>query len=211
MLGLVLALALTVDPFDGLPNVLETIPIDGKLESMGTPVAARAYRVKMTPDETLRWVDAAFRRANLYIPKPGNRTQLAGAPQLTGYDHPSRRSYTAIFKANPDGTTTLIAGTADLSKPAWLNVASAVPTLPGATGVTEASSENGLTLTYLVKAAAAEVEAFYGDVLPKAGFVRDGDGAAWLKNGQRLEVTQAARGKEQRSVVITVRPAGEAR
>lgn len=209
MLSFVLALCLGLDPFEGLPNVELEVPVSGQLEALKTPVAARAYRVKMKPADVLAWVDLSFRRHGLYIPKPQGRFQITGAPQLTGYDHPSKQSYTAIFKDNGDGTTTLIAATADLSKDGWTKAHESMPTVPGATDVAEASSEAGLTLTYLVKASAGEVDAFYADVLVKSGFERDEEQAGWLKNGQLLQLQHSARGKEHRAVALTVRPVGK--
>jgi hypothetical protein len=206
MLGLMLAVALGMDPFEGLPNVELEVPVAGQLESLNTPVQARAYRVKMKPADVLLWVDASFRRHKLYIPPPEKRSQLTGAPQLTGYDHPTRQSYTAIFKDNGDGTTTLIAGHADLSKGGWTKAGETMPAMPGAQDVAEASSEGALTMTYLVKASAEEVEAFYAEVFKKNGFTRDEKLEGWVKAGQLVRLQHGPRGKEHRSVALTARP-----
>jgi len=206
MLALLISVTLTLDPFEGLPNVQERVPIEGHLEALRTPVQARAYRVKMKPAEVARWVDASFRRHGLYIPPPKDRFQIDGAPQLTAYDHPSRQSYTAIFKDNGDGTTTLIAGSADLSKALWTTAGQTLPAMPGASDVVEASSETGLTVTYLVKASEGEVDAFYAETFRKSGFTHEQAQSGWVKDGQRVQLLQAAWGKDHRAVALTVQP-----
>ncbi|MBK7862346.1 MAG: hypothetical protein IPJ65_27805 [Archangiaceae bacterium] len=202
-------LSLAMDPFEGLPNVAQQVPVAGKLESLSTPVEARAYLVKMKPGEVYDWVFKSFVKHHLYIPKVEHRAQLYSAPQLTGYDHPSRQSYTAIFKDNGDGTTTLIAGHADLSTGAWVHAADAarvMPAMPGATQVAQSSGEGNLTLTYLVKASPQEVEAFYADVFTQNGFTRDAQLRGWVKDGQLIELKHAGRGRDQRSVALIARP-----
>ncbi len=203
-----LTLVLAIDPFEGMPNVQLEVPVTGELQSNGTKVEARAYRVKLKPAEAWAWVFQSFKRHDLFIPRAKNRGQISGAPQLTGYDHPTRKSYTAIFKDNGDGTTTVIAGRADLSGE-WTKEKGTMPALPGATDLAEASSESGLTMTYLVKATPEEVEAFYAEVLTKNGFKRSDEHNGWLKSGQLLEVTHSARSGGLRSVALTVRPVME--
>lgn len=203
-----LTLLLAIDPFEGMPNVQLEVPVTGELQSNGTKVEARAYRVKLKPHEAWAWVLQSFKRHDLFIPRAKNRGEIIGAPQLTGYDHPTRKSYTAIFKDNGDGTTTVIAGRADLAG-GWTKEKSTMPTLPGATEIAEASSESGLTMTYLVKATAEEVEAFYAEVLTKNGFKRSEEHKGWLKSGQLLELTHSARSAGLRSVALTVRPVME--
>lgn len=205
MLQALLLLSLTIDPFEGLPNVELEVPVAGQLESMGTKVDARAYRVKLKPADAWAWVFASFVKHDLFIPDAKRRGEIIGAPQLTGYDHPTRTSYTAIFKDNGDGTTTVIAGRADLAG-GWVKAVASVPTVPGATQIAQASSEDGVTVTYLVKASAEEVDGFYAEVLKKSGFQRDEERKGWVKAGQLLELRHGARASGQRSVAVSVRP-----
>jgi hypothetical protein len=209
LLHALILLSLTTDPFEGLPDVELAVPVAGKLESLGTPVEARAYRVKMKPTELYDWVFKSFARHRLFIPRAENRMQVGDAPQLTGYDHPSRQSYTAIFKDNGDGTTTLIAGHADLSTGAWVHAGgreSVMPAMPGATKVAQTSNEGSLTMTYLVKATEQEIDAFYAEVFAKNGFTRDDALKGWVKNGQLLELQHHARGRELFSIALIARP-----
>lgn len=205
MLQALLLLSLTMDPFAGMPNVELEVPVAGQLESMGTKVDARAYRVKLKPADAWAWVFASFKKHQLFIPDAKRRGEIIGAPQLTGYDHPTRTSYTAIFKDNGDGTTTVIAGRADLAG-GWVKAVASVPTVPGATGIAQASSEDGVTVTYVVKATAEEIEGFYAEVLVKSGFTRDEERKGWVKSGQLLELQHSARAAGQRSVAVSVRP-----
>jgi hypothetical protein len=212
LLTALVMVSLGADPFEGLPNVELEVPVTGKLESLNTPVEAKAFRLKMKPADAWDWVFKSFVRHNLFIPAKENRGEMMGAPQLTGYDHHTRQSYTAIFKSNGDGTTTLIAGKADLSTGAWVTAADkppVMPAMPGATGVAQTTSEAGLTMTYLVKASGDEVEAFYAEVFTKNGFKRDDEHKGWVKNGQLVEMQHSPRGKEARSVALTARPLPE--
>ncbi len=195
-----------IDPFADLPKVIEVVPVSGELSALETPVLAKAYRVKMTPLETLRWVQAAFRRAQLYIPPPERQFQLQGAPQLTGYDGPHRRSYTAIFKDDGDGTTTLIAGTADLSSGAWEHAGHSLPVMPTARGPVESGDERGRVLAYSVAAKEEEADSFYAEVLPAGGWKRDDGLDGWVRGGQLLTLERHRREDGQLSVTLVVRP-----
>jgi hypothetical protein len=209
VLPALLLLTLAIDPFEGLPNVEVEAPVADKLESLDTPVYARAFRVRMKFPDAWDWVFKSFVRHKLFVPAAENRGQLDGLPQLTGYDHHTRQSYTAIFKDNGDGTLTVIAGRADLSAGAWVHASEkppAMPAMPGATDVTQTNSEAGLTMTYVVKASPQEIEAFYAEVFEKNGFKRDDDAKGWVKRGQLVEVQHTPRGKETRAVALTARP-----
>lgn len=200
MIALLLALAtsaapgVVLDPFAGLPNVVSQAPVAGELKSIGgTEVKAKAYRVKLKPREAMEWVLDSFRRHDLYVPPPGKQFEMAGMPQITGYDGPNQRSYTAIFEDNHDGTTTLIAGTADLANYKWATGGHSLPVFPGASGAVESETEQGTVLSYQVTAKPEELDSFYAQVFGDAGWKHDEKSGAWLKD-DRL-VTLGVRGK----------------
>jgi len=205
--ALLLLLCAVPDPFAGLPNVVEEVPVAGELRALDTPVKAKAFRVKMSPLETLRWVEASFRRAQLYVPPPERQFQLEGAPQLTGYDGPAKRSYTAIFKANRDGTTTLIAGTADLSGYRWASAGTSLPVMPTGAGALESRSEQGLVLSYTVRAQPEEVDSFYAAVLPEGGWAPGLEPLTWVAKGRVLSVTRERRAEGRVAVTLIERGA----
>lgn len=196
------------DPFANLPGVIESVPVAGELSSMGVPVLAKTVRTRLTPEEALRWVAASFRKEDLYIPRPDAQFQLQGAPQLTGYDPKTRRTYTAIFKQNADGTTTVVLGTADVSKTMVPRASTSLPVFPGATQAVEAQQEGGSSVSYVAAATRAELDSFYGDVLGTAGWTRDERLQGWVKAGQLLTVTQTPRGDGKSSVAVLVRTGG---
>ena len=199
------------DPFANLPEVIEGVPISGELQSMGVPVMAKAVRTRLTPEQAQKWIAASFRREELYIPKPEAQFQLQGAPQLTGYDPVARRTYTAIFKANADGSTTVVLGTADVSKSMVPRPVLAVPVFPGATHAVESQQEGGLALSYVVAASQAELDSFYTELLGPAGWRRDDATHGWVKEGQLLTVTRTPRPDGQSSVAVLVRSGGGGR
>ena len=198
-----------MDPFAGLPEVIEAVPIAGELSSMGVPVLAKTVRTRLKPEQAQRWVAASFRKADLYIPKPEAQFQLQGAPQLTGYDPKARRSYTAIFKQNADGTTTVVMGTADVSQSQGSKrPALSLPVFPGAAQAVEAQQEGGSSLSYVATATQAELESFYGEVLGPAGWTRDESLQGWVRGGQLLTVSQSPRSDGKQSVSVLVRSGG---
>ena len=197
--------AMAADPFIGVPNVISVAPVDGSMESMGMPSQARLYRLKMKPLDAFRWCNQAFRKADLYIPPPQQQFQIDDAPQLTGYDPDARRSFTAVFKDNGDGTTTLIAATVDLSTDWWMKQGQALPVMPAAKQVLQSKSEQGVVQSFVVAATPAEVDGYYAEVLPKGGWQRDEARGAWVKRGQLLTLSQSAHTKSERAVVVTVR------
>jgi hypothetical protein len=198
--------AVPSDPFAGMPGIEQAVPVSGELSSMGAPVSARAWKVKLAPDAAIAWVIDAYRRAGLYVPGASGQFQVAGAPQLTGYDHAARRSYTAIFRPAGKGHTLIITGTADLSGEGWAKpVASALPALPGAVGPLESRSEGTTQLAYGVRATPVEVDDFYRQVLPAAGWAASEPGT-WVRRGEQLTVTHAPRGPTEQGVVVTLRP-----
>ncbi len=73
----------------------------------------------------------------LAVPPPNGQFQMQGAPQVTGYDPVGFRTYTAVFKENGDGSTTLICGTAKAS----------LPVLPAARQVLESRLESALSVS----------------------------------------------------------------
>lgn len=200
-LGLLVTAVLAVDPFAGLPGVVAEVPMHGGQETMGIPVQARAVRTTLKPLEAFAWVHQRFKDAQLYIPPESTTPQLHGAPQITGYDHPSRRSYTAIFLANPDHTTTVIAGTADLRAKPKASTGD-LPVAPGASSLVTTSSESGRAVTYQVPLAREQVDAFYVKALEAEGWKRETPSGTWLRAGKALTVRVQAKTGAPSTVVL---------
>lgn len=204
-----------IDPFRDLPEVTSMVPLAGELQSMGVPVMARAVRTKLSPQLAQRWVVGSFRRHGLYIPPPERQYQLQGAPQVTGYDPVSRRTYTALFKDNGDGSATVVCGTADLTNEDWakgtraMDPATSLPLFPAAQQVVESKLEGARSVSYLAQATATEVTSFYAEVLGSAGWAKADEG--WTK-GTRLILVQQTKGEGgKQRVVVLERTTGGAR
>ena len=196
------------DPFAGMPEVVSTVPVVGEMSSMGIPVMARAVRTRLKPELAQRWIVGSFRRNNLYIPPARGQYQLQGAPQVTGYDPVALRTYTAIFKENADGSTTLICGTADVSRDDWATAKASLPVLPAAMKVLESRLETALSVSYLVRASEAEVRSFYGEVLGSTGWAAVEDAHGWAKGGQLITLEQTLADEGLLRVVVVQRMVG---
>lgn len=186
------------------------VPVAGELSSMGVPVMARAVRTRLKPEMALRWMVGSFRRNNLYIPPPNRQYQLQGAPQLTGYDPVALRTFTAIFKENSDGSTTIVCGTADVSRSDWAGAKTSVPVLPAAIEVLESRLETALSVSYLVRASEDEVGSFYRDVLGSSGWAFVDEMKGWTKGGKLLTLTQTKSTEGRQRVVVVERTVGAA-
>jgi len=190
-LALFAGVALAEDPFEGLPQVVSSVPMSSPVDASGIAVEARAVRTRLAPDDAFRWLLKRFTHVGLYVPPEASQPQLHGAPQLTGYDPAARRSYTAIFLKNADRTTTLLLGTADLSKPPRPNTAE-LPVMPGARGVVTTRSEGGQVVSYAVGEGREKVEAFHAGALRAAGWAKDEASGTWSKAGRSLTVVLRA-------------------
>ena len=156
----------------------------------------------------LRWIVGSFRRHDLYIPPANGQYQLQGAPQVTGYDPVAHRTYTAVFKENDDGSTTMICGTADLSRADWAEARSALPVMPAAKQVLESRLEGALSVSYVAPASEADVRSFYAEVLGSNGWATVEEQRGWSKGGQLITLEQTLTEGGLRRVVVVQRPVG---
>ncbi|WP_224240124.1 hypothetical protein [Hyalangium gracile] len=152
-----------------VPKVLEQVEVPGVLRADGIPVKLRSVRSAERPEVILQHMVDRFERWGFYIPPDHHRTQLTREPQLTALDTERFISYTFVLQPNPDGTTTVVLGEANLSQPRK-QTSPIAPVFPGAKDVVNSDLELARTLTYVIAAKQDKVEAFYREELTKAGY-----------------------------------------
>ncbi len=155
-----------------VPGAIEDVPMSGEAESLGVPVRAHAVRSKERIEPLYLHFLQAFRRAGLYLPPPSAQFHMKGGLALTAIDDERMISYTVIFQANADRTTTVILGEANLAarRPAAEDAQGGLPLPPQAKRVVRARSEGTSQVTFRLRARADEVTGYYRDVLGANGF-----------------------------------------
>lgn len=206
--GLLLSrVAIAGDPFDRIPEVVSSIPIEGELAANGVPVRARAVITKLSYPALLKHLEKRMHEESLYIPPPHVQFEMRGMPQLTGYDGVTKKSYTAIFRQNPDRTLTVILGVADLSEAPQKLLASStseVPVMPSAQQAVQSQDEGRVVVTYSVQASPSEVERYYQASLKQAGLERLPGESAWAGKPGRLELSTVTLGGDAGTQVVAV-------
>lgn len=152
-----------------VPKVVDIVDVPGVMLADGVPVRLKAVRSKEKPEPLLQHIVDRWEAWGLYIPPVEHQPQTLREPQITALDPERLITYTVLFQPNPDGTTTLYLGEANLSKPPQA-LSSVAPVYSGAEGVMTSELELVRSVNYTVRAKEAEVEAFYRAELGKVGF-----------------------------------------
>ncbi|MCP3063031.1 hypothetical protein LXT21_30070 [Myxococcus sp. K38C18041901] len=173
VLGVVLASGVAAaqrTPFKWeVPGVVGVVDVSAPVLASGIPVKMTAVRSKERPEVILRSLVDRFLVWGLHVPPASRQPQLLREPMITAIDTREFISYTAIVQPNPDGTTTVFLGQADLSKAPRVQ-SNVAPVYPGGSGLMQSEMEGARTLVYSVSARALDVEVYYRNELAQAGF-----------------------------------------
>jgi hypothetical protein len=184
-----------------VPRAISRTEVPKGLKALGVPVQLSAVLSRENvPNLELHFRDA-FRRAGLFVPAKGEIDDVGPLPQVTGLDVENETSYSVLFQANRDGTTTVIVGKAALHA-AQEPEPPFAPVFPGGTPPLVADLEAGKSLTYSTPATAAEVLAFYKDTLRRSGFQPAGENA-YARGSVALQIWATPR--ESGTAVVVVR------
>lgn len=184
-----------------VPQVVEAVDVPGVMMADGIPVRVHAVRSKEKPTVLLQHLVDRFLAWGFFIPPVEQQAQPFRQPQLTALDPERLISYTVILQSNPDGTTTVYLGEADLSQPP-ARQSSFAPIFPGAGEVLHSDLEAARSLTYSVSAPRPEVEGFYRQELGKVGYAQV-ETNLYRKGSDELQVmVRPARGGQVSVVVI---------
>jgi hypothetical protein len=210
VLGLMLALgageaAAQRLPFTwDVPKVVEEIEVPGIMRADGIPVKLRSVKSTERPEVILQHMVDRFQAWGFYIPR--KRTQWLREPQLTALDTDRLISYTFIIQTNPDGTTTVVLGEANLREKT-AKMSPIAPVYPGAKEVVTSDLEVARSVTYLLSGQASpDVEGFYRRELTQLGYTQLEPGI-YRKGTEELMVTVRPAKGNQLSVVVLSRTA----
>lgn len=194
----------TKAPFTwNVPKILESVPVSGELSSQGIPVRAQAVRSGEKFEPLVRHFLLEFQKADLYIPPPQYQFHVKGGHSLTAIDDERLISYTVIFQPNPDGTTTVLLGEANLGQ-RRRDPAAGPPLMPSAERVLRSTSEGAATISFEVGAPEQEVFAFYRQAFAELGY-REREPMLFAKPGASLQVETRPLGEKRTSVVLIER------
>lgn len=206
MTPLVLALALSATPDAGappfswdVPGVLTLVPVGKRLDNNGLPIVVYAARSKWKLKDLLEHYARRFVSEGFYLPR---RARMPGfdAPRVMALDATQMVSFLVYGWPEPDGTTTLMLGAADLGhrKPA---TKSGLPVFPAAQHVTTFNVEQGSALSFTAKATEAEIIDFYRSVLPSGGW-REREPGVFVREGRAVKVLAKPQGAALSVVVL---------
>lgn len=180
-----------------VPGALEEVDVPGMLKVSGMPLKMRAVRSKLSVPALTEHFIVTFEAEGFFLPRPEQLS--APGPHVTGYDVNKHIAYTALFQPNSDGSVTVI-----LSE-AYVHARRApepfAPVFPGASSALDSQTEGAKSLHYTTAAPPKEVEAFYREVLGKAG-CREVEPLAFECQGKLNRVWVRQRPNQPTSVVV---------
>jgi hypothetical protein len=190
-----------------VPRVVESVDVPGVMQADGIPVKLRSVKSAEKPEVIVQHLVARFEAAGFYIPPDAHRTQRLAEPQLTALDTDRLISYTFILQPNPDGTTTVVLGEANLGL-ARKEQSTFAPVFPGGTDVMRSEMEGARSLTYSVTAEQGKVREFYLTELRAAGFTETSQGT-WRRGGEELRVAVRPGAAGRVAVIVMLRTTTE--
>lgn len=202
----VMAALLGASPDAGLPfswdvpGQLELVPVGKKLEGAGLPMVVFLARSSWDLDRLLLHYADRFAAAGYFIPPKMGRITGLKLPRVVALDDVRMVSFLVYGWPEPDGSTTLVLGGADLRhrKPAKPG---ALPVFPGAKGPTTFDVEFATALSFTAKATQEEVIDFYRSVLPSGGW-KEREPGTFVKAGRAVRVLAKQQGAALSVVVL---------
>lgn len=191
-----------------VPKVVEEIEVPGVMRAGGIPVKLRSVKSTERPEVILQHLVDRFQAWGFYIPP--KRTQWLREPQLTALDTDRLISYTFVIQTNPDGTTTVVLGEANL-RDRTKKTPPFAPVFPGAKEVMTSDLEVARSVTYLLSVKASpDVDGFYKKELGQQGYAQLEPGVYRKDNEELLVSVRPAKGEQLSVVVVSRRVATEA-
>jgi hypothetical protein len=184
-----------------VPKATASVPVSDNLQALGVPLRVMAVRSDASAEALFDHFMAEFKKANLFIPPRPSQFMAEGGVSITALDTKRLVSYTVIFQPNPDKSTTVILGEADLSKRQAVAPASGAPVFPAARQVLVSRDESTIVTTYSVDAKPEEVAQFYTTTLTRAGYEQQGD---VFENGSETVRVQAKTGHKEGELFVVV-------
>lgn len=208
MTGLLLALALAADTgpspvfeWDVPAAVAQARVGDDALALDGLPLRVYLARSRWDGEQLLRHYTARFEAAGFFIPPKLQPMRGFKLPRVTALDPERMISYIVWTWPEPDGTWSLVLGSANLGARRPRAGAGGLPQFPGAAAATSFNLEFAQGLTFRARATQDEVIAFYRATLPSGGW-REREPGSFEKGGRLVRVLAKPDGKELSVVVL---------
>ncbi len=189
-----------------IPDVVARIPVSDEILVGGLPIHVVAVRSRLHWTELEKVLTKQIQNTGLFVSPRQARIPGLDNAHITALDPVTKISYTIILTPEPDGTTVFIGEANHGQRQAAPAANSIAPVFPGATSVLVTRQESADVLNYSAPASAAEVGAFYKEVLSASGFKEIEPGLYEIP-GQQLSITLSGRG-EKRTTVMVIRREG---
>lgn len=183
-----------------VPGQLRLVPVGKQLERDGLPMVVYLARSSWDLDRLLLHYAARFAEAGYFIPPKLGRLRGLKLPRVVALDDGKLVSFLVYGWPEPDGTTTLVLGAADLGH-RKAGSGPKLPLFPGARAPTRFDVEQARAVSFTAKATEAEVIDFYRAVLPSGGW-QEREPGAFVKDGRVLRVLAKRRGGGELGVVL---------
>lgn len=189
------------------PDLIESVDVQGPMSAEGIPLRLHAVKLKHSLDELAPLYLQAFRKAGFYVPPREHQVDLFRDPSLTALDTRKLVSYTAIFQKNPDGTTTVILGEANLAQARPAAAPPGLPMFAGAAHVSRVHAEGSLVVSYDAPAGPEKVRDFYREALAKLGFAAGPpeQGEVFRKGDAELQLSVSKKKGGRAAVVLLLK------
>lgn len=183
-----------------VPALVSTAEVGQRLEARGLPLKVHLARSSWRLPDLYRHYARRFEAAGFYVDPHQGPLEGLSLPRLTALDPDSLWSYTIIFYAEVDRTTTLVLGAADL-KGRKTRAAAFAPVPPAARGVAVLDVEAGRSLSFQTDVTAPELLEFYRATLPTQGWTERKPGD-FVRQGRRIRLLTRAQGAALQVVVL---------
>lgn len=169
-----------------VPGQLQLVPVGKQLEAGGLPTAVYLAKSSWELDRLLLHYAGRFADAGFFIPPKMGRIKGLKLPRVVALDDVQMVSFLVYGWPEPDGTTTLVLGAADLQHRKQGGGGS-LPVFPGAISPTSFNLELATALSFTVRASQEEVIDFYRSVLPSGGW-KEREPGSFVKENRVVRV-----------------------
>ena len=186
-----------------VPEVVAWAEVGEKIQANGMPMKIFVARSKLKPRELLENYQKRFRTAGFYVPPVALKIAGLKLPRVTALDTISLWSYLVYVFPEPDGTTTLVMGAADLKgrQAGKISGGFPAPAFPGSTAPFASNVEFARTLSFSTTAKEEEVVDFYRQTLPSGGW-KERERGSFVREGRLLRLLSKGEGKDVRIVLV---------
>ncbi len=183
-----------------VPGQVQLVPVGKQLMRDGLPMVVYLAKSSWELDRLLLHYAGRFAEAGYFIPPRMGRIPGLKLPRLVALDDVHLVSFLVYGWPEPDGTTTLVLGAADLQH-RKRGQGGVVPVFPGAKSPTTFDVELATALSFTAKATEAEVIDFYRSVLPSGGW-KEREPGTFVREGRVVRVLSKKQGADLAIVVL---------